>query len=81
MKGKIVSLKQQPKLELNLICFSKLKYPNRKTYFRLLLLLSGDISLCPGPINGSQKHNNDHCAVFKKRGLHFVHHQSSAKNR
>ena len=59
--------------ELNLFCFSKLRYRNNKTYFRLLLLLSGDISLNPGPINGSQQYNNDQWAVFKKRGLHFVH--------
>ena len=43
--------------ELNLFCFSNLRYRNNKTYFRLLLLLSGDISLNPGPINGSQQHN------------------------
>ena len=44
-----------------------------KTYFRLLLLLSVDISLNPGPINGSQQHYYDQWAVFKKGGLHFVH--------
>ena len=59
--------------ELNLFCFSNLRYRNNKTYFRLLLLLSGDISLNPGPINGSQQHNYDQWAVFKKIGLHFVH--------
>ena len=59
--------------ELNLFCFSSLRYRNNKTYFRLLLLLSGDISLNPGPINGSQQHDYDQRAVFKKRGLHFVH--------
>ena len=59
--------------ELKLFCFSKLRYRNNKNYFRLLLLLSGDISLNPGPINGSQQYNNDQWAVFKKRGLHFAH--------
>ena len=39
----------------------------------MLLLLSGDISRNPGPINGSQQHNYDQWAVFKKRGLHFAH--------
>ena len=58
--------------ELNLFCFSKLRYRNNKTYFRLLPLLSGDISLTPGPINGSQKyhndqqHNSNQWGVFKK---------------
>ena len=59
--------------ELNLFCFSNPRYRNNKTYFRLLLLLSGDICLNPGPINGSQQHKYDQWAVFKKRGLHFVH--------
>ena len=39
----------------------------------MLLLLSGDSSFNPGPINGSQQHNYDQWTVFKKRGLHFVH--------
>ena len=51
--------------ELDLFCFFNLRYRNNNTYFRLLLLLSGDI--------GSQQHNYDQWTVFKKRGLHFVH--------
>ena len=39
----------------------------------MLLLLFGDINLNPGPINSSQQYSNDQWAVFKKRGLHFVH--------
>ena len=39
----------------------------------MLILLSGDISLNLGPINGSQQNDNDQCAVFKKTGLHFVY--------
>ena len=39
----------------------------------MLLLLSGDISLNPGPINDFQQYNNDQWAVFRKRGLQFVH--------
>ena len=39
----------------------------------MLLLLSGDISLNPRPINGSQQNTYDQWAVFKKRGLHSVH--------
>ena len=37
----------------------------------MLLLLSWDISLKPGPINGSQQYKNNHWAVFKKGGLQF----------
>ena len=59
--------------EMNLFCFSNLRYQNYKNYFQLLLLLSGDISLNPGPINDSQQHKNDQWTTFKKRGLHFVH--------
>ena len=49
--------------ELNLFCFFKLRCRNDKAYFQLLLLLSGNISLNVGPINGSQQYNNDQ-AVF-----------------
>ena len=59
--------------QLNLLCFSELRYRNNKIYFQLLLLLSGDISLNPGPINGSQQYYNDKLAVFKRGSLHFVH--------
>ena len=59
--------------ELNLCCFSNLRYQNNKTYFRLLLFLYGDISLKPGPINGSQQHNYNQWTVFKKKGPHLVH--------
>ena len=38
----------------------------------MLLLLSGDIGLNSGLINGSQQHKYDQWPVFKKRGLHFV---------
>ena len=54
---------------LNLFCFSKLRYRNNSIYLPLLLLLSADISLNPGPINGSQWYNK----VFKKIGLHFMY--------
>ena len=37
-------------------------------FFRLILLLSGDINLNPGPTQISKT-----WSVFKKRGLHFVH--------
>ena len=61
------------KRELNLFCFSNLRYRNNKTYFRLLLLFSGNISFNPGSINGFQQYNNDQWAVVKKRGLHILH--------
>ena len=39
----------------------------------MLILLSGDIILNPGPINCSQQYNNDQWTVFKKRDVHFVY--------
>ena len=39
----------------------------------MLLVLSGDITRNPGPINGSQQYNSDQQVVFKKTGLPFVH--------
>ena len=53
----------------------KSKQKNRKniTFSRLLLLMSGDISLNPGPFNSRQSINNNEWYVFKTRGLHFVH--------
>ena len=50
--------------ELSLFCLSNLRYWNNKTYFRLLLLLSGDLSLNPGPIDGSEQRNYNQWAVF-----------------
>ena len=41
-----------------------MNYKDHTKLFRLILLLSGDIHLNPGPTKIS---------IFKKRGLHFVH--------
>ena len=56
---------------LNFFTLSKLKYKNNPSFFNHILLLSGDISLNPGP-NQSQL-NSDTWSPFKKRGLHFLH--------
>ena len=42
------------------------------SFFKHILLLSGDISLNPGPTQVSQL-NNETWSPFKKRGLHFLH--------
>ena len=39
----------------------------------MLLLLSGDISLNPGPVNQGTLQCSNEWNVFKNRGLHFIH--------
>ena len=60
------------KNNLNLLTFSKVKYKKNSFLFQHLLLLSGDISLNPGP-NQEYQLNNETWSPFKKRGLHFLH--------
>ena len=44
---------------------SKFKYRNKDSFFKLLLLLSGDISLNPGPSHINQTSDNNEWDVFK----------------
>ena len=63
---------------------SKLQIRNDKSFFKHLLLLSGDIEVNPGPVqfppntqngilNTQDKNGLDKFEMFKKRGLHFIH--------
>ena len=52
---------------------SKLKYRNLNSYFHLLILLSGDISLNPGPTHQHKLQCLNDWNIFKSRGLHFIH--------
>ena len=52
---------------------SNLKYRNLNSYFHLLILLSGDISLNPRPTNWLKLQCLDEWNIFKSRGLHFIH--------
>ena len=54
-----------------LACLSleKIIYRNNNSYFNIILLLSGDISLNPGPTT-LKNYSRD---IFKKRGLHIIH--------
>ena len=52
---------------------SQLMYCNSNSYHRLLLLLSGDISLNPRPFHNLQPLNQNEWNIFKHRGLHFLH--------
>ena len=52
---------------------SNLQYKNSNSYFNLLLLLSGDISLNPGPPHNNQLQPQHEWSVFKSRGIRFIH--------
>ena len=54
-------------MNLNLLTLREINYENHTKFFRLILLLSGDINLNPSPTQISET-----WSVFKKRGLHFV---------
>ena len=62
----ISTIKQE--MNLNQLTLREINYKNHTKFFRLTLLLSGDINLNPGPTQISKT-----WSVFKKRGLHFVH--------
>ena len=51
----------------------KLKRINNKSFLRILLLLSGDISLNPGPVYNNQSLNSNESNVFRSRGIHLIH--------
>ena len=52
---------------------SEIKYRNLNSYFHLLILLSGDISLNPGPTHQHKLQCLNEWNIFKSRGLHFIH--------
>ena len=53
---------------------SKLKYRNLNLNFHLLILLSGNISLNPGPTHQHKVQCLKEWNIFKSRGfLHFIH--------
>ena len=60
-------------LEINFNCFTiyHSKCINQAKYFTLILLLSVDISLSPGPPHHSQI-DRISCNVLDKKGLHFL---------
>ena len=63
----------QTQLTINHFSISKLKYKNLNSFSQLLLLLSGDISLNPGPVHQGTLQCSNEWNVFKNRGLHFIH--------
>ena len=55
-------------MNLNLLTQRETNYKDHTKFFRLILLLSGDINLNPGLTQISET-----WSVFKKQELHFVH--------
>ena len=60
-------------LTINHYLISKLKYQNLHSFSHLLLLLSGDISLNPSPVQQDTLQCLNKWNVFKNRGLNFIH--------
>ena len=56
-----------------LFALSKFKYKNIDSFFKLLLLLSGVISLNPGPSHMNQPLGNNEWDSFKARGINFIY--------
>ena len=60
---------------LQLSCLNQIKcHKNHFLNLKLILLLSGDISLNPEPIQDS--HLKENLKTFRNRGLHFIHSNS-----
>ena len=55
-------------MNLNLLTLREMICKDHTKFFRLIVLLPGDINLNSGPSQISKT-----WMVFKKRGLHFVH--------
>ena len=46
---------------------------NSEAFLRILLLLSGDISLNPGPVYNNQSLHSNERNVFRSKGIHLIH--------
>ena len=67
--------KAERHLDFCYFALSKLniKQNKRLKFYQLLILLSGDISLNPGPCQYLSDKNKDLFEPFRKRGFHFLH--------
>ena len=46
---------------------------NNKSFLRILLILSGDISLNLGPVYNNQSLHSNEWNVFRSKGIHLIH--------
>ena len=51
----------------------KLKRMNNKSFFHILLILSGDIYLNAGPVYNNQSLDSNEWNVFRSKGIHLIH--------
>ena len=57
-------------------CFlavTNLRHKNYTNFYKFLLLLSGDVSLNPGPVQSSPDISSTIWEPLNKKGLHFLH--------
>ena len=59
--------------QFKILTISNINWLNNKSFYRILLLLSGDVSLNPGPKNNLQPLDSSEWNVFKSKGLHLIH--------
>ena len=59
--------------QYTVLTISKLKQINNKSFYRLLIIVLGDISLNPGPACKDQILNTTKWDIFKTKGLHLMH--------
>ena len=59
--------------QYTVLTISKLKQINNKSFYRLLVILPGDISLNVGPVCEHQILNTTEWDIFKTKGLHLMH--------
>ena len=62
---------------LNYLCqfhtIPKLKRMNNKSFLGILLIISGDISLNPGPVYNNQPLDSNEWNFFISKGIHLIH--------
>ena len=59
--------------ELSFFAISKFSFKNDNSFYPLLLLLLGDISLNPGPFSNPQLFKQEEWQAFSNRGLRLIH--------
>ena len=59
--------------QCTVLTISKLKQVNNKSFYRLPVILSGDISLNSGPVCKHQILNTTEWDIFKTKDLHLMH--------
>ena len=66
---------QHMTLHKNLVCLAitKLKYKDYNNFYQFLLLLSGGVTLNPGPVQISPAVSVNIWEPLNKKGLHFLH--------